>query len=114
MMTKGQHDSENQVFSKQKGETFKNIRNMKDGQPRSWSNSLQIYPSKGHPITHSETRGSMHVAGISHLSGSAPCCESHWSGVDGALDLFWPNLPLRQATSDETEVKEGSGICLTS
>lgn len=47
-MTKGQYDSENQVFSKQKGKTFKNIRNMKDG-PRSWSNSLQIYPSKATP-----------------------------------------------------------------
>ena len=71
-------------------------------------------PLKGHPITHSETRGPLHMAGISHLSGSAPCCESHWSGVDGALDVFWPNLPLQQVTSEETEVKEGSGICLTS
>lgn len=67
---------------------------MKDGQPKSWSNSLQIYPSKGHTITHSETGGSLHMAGISHLSGSAPCCESHWSGVDEALDLFWLNLFL--------------------
>ena len=53
-------------FSKQKGKTLKNSQNMKDGQPRSWSNSLQIYPSKGHPITHSETGGSLHMAGISH------------------------------------------------
>lgn len=58
MMTKGQHDSRTKVFSKQKGRNIEKHSNMKDGQPRSWSNSLQIYPSKGHPITHSETRGS--------------------------------------------------------
>lgn len=85
---------------------------MKDGQPRSQSKSLWIYPSKHYPISHSKTRGSMHRAGKVSLSGSALCFESHCPGAERGLG----SLPaqLTPSTGEDTEAKSSSGNFLPS